>query len=127
MVYVQQAWKLHSEDKLMELLDPNLRPLNEPDEIEVLRVIKTALSCIQLKVARRPAMLTVVSMLVGDMEIPILTNKGDDYPSNLAIRVEEMRESNYPSSSSLLQSNGDMNESPIVELAHRNSEWPNTR
>ena len=127
MVYVQQARKLHCQDKLMELLDPNLCPLNEPDEIEVLRVIKTALSCIQLMVARRPAMLTVVSMLVGDMEIPILTNKGDDYPSNLAIRVEEMSESNYPSSSSLLQSKGGMNASPTIELAYHNSEWPNTR
>jgi hypothetical protein len=126
MVYVQQARKLHSQDKLMDLLDPNLRPLNEPDEIEVLRVIKTALSCIQTKVARRPTMFTVVSMLVGDLEIPILTNKGDDYPSNLAIRVEEeMSESNYPSSSSLLQSKGGMNESPTIELAK--SEWPNTR
>ena len=127
MVYVQQARKLHCQDKLMELLDPNLCPLNEPDEIEVLRVIKTALSCIQSKVARRPTMFTVVSMLVGDLEIPTLTNKGDDYRSTLTIRVDEMSESDYPSSNSLLHSKGSINESPTVELAYLNSEWPNTR
>lgn len=127
MVYVQQAWKLHSQDKLMDLLDPNLRPLKEADEIEVLRVIKTALSCIQSKVARRPTMFTVVSMLVGDLEIPTLTNKGQDYPSNLTIRVDELSESSYPSSSSLLQSKGGTNESPMVQLASVNSEWLSTR
>ena len=111
----------------MDLLDPNLLPLKEPDEIEVLRVIKTALSCIQLNVARRPTMFTVVSMLVGDLEIPILTDKGQDYPSYLAIKVGEMSEGRCPSSSSLLHSKGGVNESPTIELAYPNSEWPNTR
>ena len=127
MVYVQQAWKLHSQNKLMDLLDPNLLPLKEPDEIEVLRVIKTALSCIQLNVARRPTMFTVVSMLVGDLEIPTLSNKGHDYTSNHPFRVDEISESSYPSSSSLLPSKGGANEAPTIELAYHNSEWPNTR
>ena len=72
-------------------------------------------------------MFTVVSMLVGDLEIPTLTNKGQDYPSNLTIRVDELSESSYPSSSSLLQSKGGTNESPMVQLASVNSEWLSTR
>lgn len=60
-----QVWKLHREDKLMEIVDHNLT-LDVGKEMEVQRVINVALLCLQQLDERRPTMAQVVAMLQGD-------------------------------------------------------------
>lgn len=60
-----QAWKLHVEDKIAELIDPTLiLSVNEPWEVQ--RVIKIAMLCLQNSDVKRPTMAQVVAMLQGD-------------------------------------------------------------
>jgi hypothetical protein len=63
-----QAWKLNEEGRLMELVDPTLS-IQFDEEVEVQRVITTALACLQTAAERRPSMALVVGMLQGDIEI----------------------------------------------------------
>ena len=67
-----QALKLYTEnsDDLMSLVDPRLH-VHPDDVMEVRRVLETALLCVQTKPEKRPTMLTVVSMLVGDSDIKL--------------------------------------------------------
>ncbi|KAG0612458.1 hypothetical protein M758_6G029300 [Ceratodon purpureus] len=62
------AWKLNEEGRLMELVDPSIS-IQLDEEVEVYRVITTALACIQTAAERRPSMAHVVGMLQGDIEI----------------------------------------------------------
>lgn len=55
-----QTWQLYEEEKLTDLVDPNLKEYPEED---VKRFIKVALFCIQAATARRPSMTQVVEML----------------------------------------------------------------
>ncbi|CAL9078469.1 unnamed protein product [Musa textilis] len=65
---VEWAWQLYKEDRLMELVDPNLK---EYPEEEVVRYIKVALFCTQAAATRRPSMTQVVKMLSK----PVLLNE----------------------------------------------------
>ncbi|KAG0612459.1 hypothetical protein M758_6G029400 [Ceratodon purpureus] len=62
------AWKQNEEGSLMELVDPTLS-IQSDEEVEVYRVITTALACIQTAAERRPTMAQVVGMLQGCIEI----------------------------------------------------------
>nr|CAD1844404.1 unnamed protein product [Ananas comosus var. bracteatus] len=63
---VQWAWQIYEEDRLIDLVDPNLD--GYPEE-EVLRYIKVALFCTQAAAARRPSMPDVVEMLSKPMKL----------------------------------------------------------
>ena len=60
-----QVWKLHQEDKLIEIVDHKLT-LDADKKMEVQRVINVALLCLQQLDERRPTMAQVVAMLQGD-------------------------------------------------------------
>ncbi|KAH7669180.1 Non-specific serine/threonine protein kinase protein [Dioscorea alata] len=57
---LEWTWQLFEEEKLTDLVDPNLKEYPEED---VKRYIKVALFCIQAATARRPSMTQVVEML----------------------------------------------------------------
>ena len=67
-----QALKLYKENSndLMRVVDPRLH-VHPDDVMEVRRVLETALLCVQTMPEKRPTMLTVVSMLVGDADIKL--------------------------------------------------------
>ena len=60
-----QAWRLHDEDKIVELIDPTLI-LSVNEQWEVQRVIKIAMLCLQNSDVKRPTMAQVVALLQGD-------------------------------------------------------------
>ncbi|KAG0603772.1 hypothetical protein M758_10G119500 [Ceratodon purpureus] len=62
------AWKLNDEGRLKDLVDPTL-PIQNDEEVQVQRVLATALACVQTAPERRPTMAHVVGMLQGDIEI----------------------------------------------------------
>ncbi|XP_057853910.2 probable LRR receptor-like serine/threonine-protein kinase At1g56130 isoform X3 [Cryptomeria japonica] len=72
---LEWAWQLHEQERLLELMDPQLRPTYI--EEEVLRVIAVALLCTQALPEMRPSMSRVVAMLTGDIEeIPVTSRPG---------------------------------------------------
>jgi hypothetical protein len=64
-----QAWSLHEKNMLINLVDQKLN--NTIVEIELQRVIKVALLCVQQDPRRRPLMSRVLLMLQGEMEIEV--------------------------------------------------------
>jgi hypothetical protein len=66
-----QAWKLHGEGKLEDLVDPTLI-LQDDERAEVLRLINIALLCSQDAAEQRPTMARVVAMLQHDTESEVL-------------------------------------------------------
>ncbi|KAF8391372.1 hypothetical protein HHK36_023676 [Tetracentron sinense] len=63
---LEWTWQLYEEDKLLELVDPELEEF--PVE-EVLRYIKVALFCTQATANRRPSMTQVVDMLSRHIQL----------------------------------------------------------
>ncbi|KFK35533.1 hypothetical protein AALP_AA4G003000 [Arabis alpina] len=63
---LEWAWSLHQENRVMEMVDPDLKGYNEE---EVKRVIGVAFLCTQTDHAIRPAMSRVVGMLTGHVEV----------------------------------------------------------
>ncbi|XP_057842065.2 cold-responsive protein kinase 1 [Cryptomeria japonica] len=59
-ILLEMAWHLYEENRLLELVDPNLE---EYSEEEASRFIKVALSCTQATPKTRPTMSQVVTML----------------------------------------------------------------
>lgn len=70
-----QAWNLHDDNRLLELVDPTLR-LTDEEEREVQQVIKVALLCIQNAAEKRPTMSRVVSILQNDTESEVQVQVG---------------------------------------------------
>ncbi|CAI0471237.1 unnamed protein product [Linum tenue] len=66
LVLVEWAWKMQNEERLLELVDPELT--NYPEH-EVLRFTKVALFCTQLAASQRPTMLQVVEMLSKNVHL----------------------------------------------------------
>ncbi|KAL7590821.1 hypothetical protein Lser_V15G35427 [Lactuca serriola] len=60
------AWKLHEDNRELELVDEEL---SEFDEGEVKRMMRIAHLCTQTSPTQRPSMSRVVAMLSGDMEV----------------------------------------------------------
>ncbi|CAH1450900.1 unnamed protein product [Lactuca virosa] len=60
------AWKLHEDNRELELVDEEL---SEFDETEVKRMTRVCLLCTQTSSTQRPSMSRVVAMLSGDIEV----------------------------------------------------------
>ncbi|KAL5730234.1 hypothetical protein ACHQM5_003082 [Ranunculus cassubicifolius] len=63
---LEWTWELYKEEKVLELVDPDLE---EYPEDEVVRYIKVALFCTQAIASRRPSMDQVVSMLSRNIRL----------------------------------------------------------
>ncbi|CAK9235993.1 unnamed protein product [Sphagnum troendelagicum] len=70
MYLVKWAWTLHENNMLINLVDQKLN--DTIVEIELQRVIKVALLCVQQDPRRRPLMSRVLLMLQGEMEIEVV-------------------------------------------------------
>lgn len=70
MLLLEWTWKLRGEDRLLDILDPDL--VEYPEE-EVLRYIKVALYCTQAASHHRPNMKRVVHMLSNEVELDLTT------------------------------------------------------
>ena len=82
-----QAWKLHREGNLMDLVDPKLN-LRDDERLEVQRLINIALLCVQSTAEQRPTMARVVAMLQNDSESEVLVlNSGDEEQSLDTVRL----------------------------------------
>ncbi|CAN1276815.1 Cold-responsive protein kinase 1 [Linum perenne] len=66
LVLVEWAWKLQHEERLLELVDPELA---DYPEHELIRFTKVALFCTQLAASQRPTMLQVVEMLSRNVHL----------------------------------------------------------
>ncbi|KAK1306524.1 putative leucine-rich repeat receptor-like serine/threonine-protein kinase [Acorus calamus] len=80
-VLLEWTWSLRDEDRLLEIVDPELA--NFPED-EVLRFIKVALFCTQAAAQQRPSMIQVVKMLTKGMSLDVskLTQPGITKDSN---------------------------------------------
>ena len=65
-MFILQAWELHEEGKLLQLVDPDL---GEYPEEEVIKYIKVAFFCMQAAASRRPLMSQVVDMLSKNIRL----------------------------------------------------------
>ncbi|KAG0560351.1 hypothetical protein KC19_10G174000 [Ceratodon purpureus] len=95
------AWRMHEEDTLLDLVDPDLAFQNDEEVTQVQRFILVALSCLQTVAERRPTMAQVVTMLQNDMEIPSITG---NYPVSNRASQQSISEITFPQSSDLLRS-----------------------
>ncbi|CAN1134371.1 Cold-responsive protein kinase 1 [Linum perenne] len=66
LLEIISAWKLQHEERLLELVDPELA---DYPEHEVIRFTKVALFCTQLAASQRPTMLQVVEMLSRNVHL----------------------------------------------------------
>lgn len=67
-----QAWRLWSEDKAMDLVDPSIRDTCSPNE--VLKCIHIGMLCVQDSAVHRPTMAAVVLLLEsGTPTLPMPT------------------------------------------------------
>ncbi|KAF7825552.1 putative serine/threonine-protein kinase [Senna tora] len=66
LVLVEWTWKLKEENRLLDIVDPEL---TEYDETEVLRFIKIALFCTQATAHHRPSMKQVIKMLSKEVHL----------------------------------------------------------
>ena len=66
-----QAWKLHGDGKLMDLVDSTMI-LSEDERMEAQRLINIALLCSQDAPEQRPTMARVVAMLQHDTESEVV-------------------------------------------------------
>ncbi|KAL8197782.1 hypothetical protein R6Q57_024223, partial [Mikania cordata] len=75
MGLVEWAWKLKDEERLLDIVDPNLK--DYPDD-EVIRFITIALFCTQAVSNQRPSMRQVVEMLTKTVKlnVSLLTKPG---------------------------------------------------
>lgn len=61
-----QAWRLHGQGTLLEMVDPTMKTNGCVEEVE--RVLHVALLCVHWDSPSRPSMARVVSMLKGEIE-----------------------------------------------------------
>ncbi|CAM6059884.1 unnamed protein product [Sphagnum tenellum] len=73
------AWKLHSKNSLMDLIDPRLQCSNI-ELFEVKRVLEIAILCVQTSAEKRPTMFRVVAMLNGDANVVISNDEENEWP-----------------------------------------------
>jgi hypothetical protein len=108
-----QAWRMHEEDTLMDLVDPHLVFQNDEELHQVQQFILVALLCLQTNAERRPTMAHVVTMLQNNMDIPLLTG---NYPNFERTSQQSMSEITYPQSVDFLQS-GELSTLPLYSHA----------
>ncbi|KAI3677129.1 hypothetical protein L1987_86750 [Smallanthus sonchifolius] len=68
---VEWVWGLHKEERLLAAVDPRL--CGEFDEVEVRKVLLIGLVCSHPDPTVRPTMRTVVQMLVGEADVPVVS------------------------------------------------------
>ncbi|KAI7724836.1 hypothetical protein M8C21_006950 [Ambrosia artemisiifolia] len=68
---VEWVWGLHKEERLLAAADPRIR--GEFDEAEMRKVLLIGLACSHPDPTVRPTMRTVVQMLVGEADVPVVT------------------------------------------------------
>ncbi|KAG0626617.1 hypothetical protein M758_2G138500 [Ceratodon purpureus] len=66
-----RAWKLHKENRLLDLKDPAL-VVSDDEAVEVQRVLETAVLCVQNAPEKRPSMFQVAAMLAGNANADVL-------------------------------------------------------
>ncbi|KAG0558418.1 hypothetical protein KC19_10G026500 [Ceratodon purpureus] len=66
-----RAWKLHKENRLLDLKDPTLL-VSDAEAVEVQRVLETAVLCVQNAPEKRPSMFQVAAMLAGNAYADVL-------------------------------------------------------
>lgn len=76
-----QVWRLHTEDKLMDLVDPKLHGL-VGDVAAVQRTINIALLCLLIDAERRPSMARCVSYLQGEANLEVVVKNINTTESN---------------------------------------------
>jgi hypothetical protein len=70
-----QAYSLHEQDKLMDLIDPRLN--NNVLDDEAQRVINVALLCMQTSATRRPFMSRVLAMFLNEVDVAVVSKKAN--------------------------------------------------
>ncbi|OIV96149.1 hypothetical protein TanjilG_13081 [Lupinus angustifolius] len=65
-LFLEWAWQLYEEGKMLELVDPEMK---EYPEKEVIKYIKVAFFCTQSVASRRPLMTQVVDMLSKEIQL----------------------------------------------------------
>jgi hypothetical protein len=70
-----QAYSLHEQDKLLDLIDPRLN--NNVLDDEAQRVINVALLCVQTLATRRPSMSRVLTMLLNEVDVEVVSKKAN--------------------------------------------------
>ncbi|KAD1443138.1 hypothetical protein E3N88_42823 [Mikania micrantha] len=68
---VEWVWGLHKQDRLLTAVDPRL--CGEFDEAEMQKVLLIGLGCSHPDPMVRPTMRTVVQMLVGEADVPVVS------------------------------------------------------
>ncbi|XP_020108723.1 putative serine/threonine-protein kinase [Ananas comosus] len=104
LVLVEWTWKLREEERLLEIVDPEI--VGYPQE-QVLRFIKVALLCTQAPSHQRPSMTQVVDMLSGEgyknqmsldlLDVRNLVKPGVSLIKDAGSNPSQKHESNYHS------------------------------
>ncbi|KAG0564752.1 hypothetical protein KC19_8G136800 [Ceratodon purpureus] len=96
-----RAWKLHKENRLLDMKDATL-VVSDDEALEVLRVLETAVMCVQSAPDKRPSMFQVAAMLAGSANLVEPPMDEDDlgWPVQLNRISEEPESSGNPLSTS---------------------------
>jgi hypothetical protein len=70
-----QAYFLHEQDKLMDLIDQGLNNNVLNDEAQ--HVTNVALLCVQTSTTRRPSMSCVLAMLLNEVDMEVVSKKAN--------------------------------------------------
>ncbi|KAG0564750.1 hypothetical protein KC19_8G136600 [Ceratodon purpureus] len=92
-----RAWKLHKENRLLDMKDATLE-VSDVEALEVLRVLETAVMCVQSAPDKRPSMFQVAAMLAGSANLVEPPMDEDDlgWPVQLNRISEEPESSDTP-------------------------------
>ncbi|CAK9230868.1 unnamed protein product [Sphagnum troendelagicum] len=106
------AWRLHEEDKLLDLMDQKLNDSYIHEEI--LHTIKVGLLCVQVTPSRRPSMDKVVAMLKGNMGIEVVIKESQYQSDNHDPFLRNEESSNVHLS--IIDEKSNMDEKPFMGL-----------
>ncbi|CAM6076250.1 unnamed protein product [Sphagnum tenellum] len=106
------AWRLHEEDKILDLMDQKLNDSYIHEEI--LHTIMVGLLCVQVTPSRRPSMDKVVAMLKGNMEIEVVIKESQYQSANHDPFLTNEESSNVHLS--IINEKSNMDEEPFMGL-----------
>lgn len=93
-----QAWELYNAEKLLELVDSELK--GEFSSEEAVRFLKVGLLCVQEIARRRPAMSTALKMLKNEIDAENVEISQPGLVANLMeVKIRRKMSSNFTSSS----------------------------
>ena len=125
-VISSQAWKLHSEGRIKELIDSSWE-LQPREETEAIRIISIALLCVHTSGERRPDMKAVVAMLHGGMDAQVTRLLAEhEYDRFRSFRSTADYDSSSGLHSSWLSADESLapHASSLTALDHQNSRTP---